>query len=221
MGLKFSYALPLPWARRDTHTKKFPSCNRFQTALPARGVSRALPGVSPRVASLLASYRMGFGSPARNRKKLEKYRKRPPPENRKKKKPKNRKKGSKIGFRGQFPSFRLFLPIFWRRPFSIFFSCFGPEARNPFCSWPTGAQCRERPRQRGVSEIECSSGCLQGPSTARTLRFQGARGRANREVQTVNLYAGKKGAVETGVKSSLKKAHTPSIRGKKGAQTVN
>ena len=32
-------------------------------------------------------------------------------------------------------------------------------------------------------------------------------GRVNREVQTVNWEAGKKGAVETGVKSGLKKAH--------------
>ena len=47
------------------------------------------------------------------------------------------------------------------------------------------------------------------------------RGRVNREVQTVNWEAGKKGAVETGVKSGLKKAHKPWIRGKKGAQTVN
>ena len=44
------------------------------------------------------------------------------------------------------------------------------------------------------------------------------RGRVNREVQTVNWEAGKKGAVETGVNSGLKKAW---IRGKKGAQTVN
>ena len=48
-----------------------------------------------------------------------------------------------------------------------------------------------------------------------------SRGRVNREVQTVNWGAGKKGAVETGVKSGLKKAHKPWIRGKKGAQTVN
>ena len=48
-----------------------------------------------------------------------------------------------------------------------------------------------------------------------------ARRRVNREVQTVNWEAGKKGAVETGVKSGLKKAHKPWIRGKKGAQTVN
>ena len=47
------------------------------------------------------------------------------------------------------------------------------------------------------------------------------RGRVNREVQTVNWEAGKKGAVETGVKSGLKKAYKPWIRGKRGAQTVN
>ena len=47
------------------------------------------------------------------------------------------------------------------------------------------------------------------------------RGRTNREVQTVNWEADKKGAVETGVKRGLKKAHKPRIRGKKGAQTVN
>ena len=41
------------------------------------------------------------------------------------------------------------------------------------------------------------------------------RGRINREVQTVNWEAGKKGAVETGVKRGLKKAHKPWIRGKK------
>ena len=45
------------------------------------------------------------------------------------------------------------------------------------------------------------------------------RGRVNREAQTVNWEAGKKGAVETGVKSGLKKARKPWIRGKKGAQT--
>ena len=42
----------------------------------------------------------------------------------------------------------------------------------------------------------------------------------NREVQTMNWEAGKEGAVETGVKRGLKKAHKPWIRGKKGAQTV-
>ena len=47
------------------------------------------------------------------------------------------------------------------------------------------------------------------------------RGRVNREVQTVNWEAGKKGAVETGVKSGRKKVHKPWIRGKKDAQTVN
>ena len=46
-------------------------------------------------------------------------------------------------------------------------------------------------------------------------------GRVNREVQTVNWEAGKEGAAETGVKSGLKKAHKPWIRGQKGAQTVN
>ena len=51
--------------------------------------------------------------------------------------------------------------------------------------------------------------------------FPITRRRANREVQTVNWKAGKEGAAETGVKSSLKKAHKPWIRGKKGAQTVN
>ena len=47
------------------------------------------------------------------------------------------------------------------------------------------------------------------------------RGRVGREVQTVNWEAGKEGAVETGVKSGLKKAHKPWIRGKYSAQTVN
>ena len=47
------------------------------------------------------------------------------------------------------------------------------------------------------------------------------RRRANREVQTVNWEGGGEGAVERGVKSSLKKAHQPWIRSKKGAQTVN
>ena len=49
----------------------------------------------------------------------------------------------------------------------------------------------------------------------------GTWGRVNREVQTVNWEAGKKEAVETGVKSGLKRAHKPWIRGQKGAQTVN
>ena len=47
------------------------------------------------------------------------------------------------------------------------------------------------------------------------------RSRANHEVQTMNWEAGGEGVVERGVKSSLKKAHKPWIRGKKGAQTVN
>ena len=46
-------------------------------------------------------------------------------------------------------------------------------------------------------------------------------GRVNREVQTVNWEGGGEGAGARGVKSSLKKAHKPWIRGKKGAQTVN
>ena len=50
---------------------------------------------------------------------------------------------------------------------------------------------------------------------------EGDRERVNREVQTVNWEAGREGAVERGVKSGLKKAHKPWIRGKKGAQTVN
>ena len=48
--------------------------------------------------------------------------------------------------------------------------------------------------------------------------FLFSRARKPREVQTVNWEAGKKGAVVTGVKSGLKKAHKPWIRGKKGAQ---
>ena len=47
------------------------------------------------------------------------------------------------------------------------------------------------------------------------------RERVNREVQTVNWEGGGEGAVARGVKSSLKKAHKPWIRGTKGAQTVN
>ena len=47
------------------------------------------------------------------------------------------------------------------------------------------------------------------------------RERVNREVQTVNWEVGKEGAVETGVKSSLQRAHKPWIRGQNGAQTVN
>ena len=47
------------------------------------------------------------------------------------------------------------------------------------------------------------------------------RRRVNREVQTVNWEAGKEGAVETGVKRGLKKAHKPWIRAKNRAQTVN
>ena len=45
------------------------------------------------------------------------------------------------------------------------------------------------------------------------------RGCENREVQTVNWEGGKEGAVERGVKSSLKKAHKPWIRGAKKART--
>ena len=43
----------------------------------------------------------------------------------------------------------------------------------------------------------------------------------NREVKTVNWEAGKEGAVETGVKRGLRKAHKPWIEGKNSAQTVN
>ena len=43
----------------------------------------------------------------------------------------------------------------------------------------------------------------------------------NREVQTVNWEVGKKGAVETGVKSGLKKAHkTVNHRGRSDTQAV-
>ena len=94
------------------------------------------------VANPLACYSIGFGPPARMR--------------RKKRKniwnglsPKNRKNSRKIGkiarkygF-GAFSYFSAIFPIFWRRPFtifSLFFSYFGPEARNLFCSRRVGSQ---------------------------------------------------------------------------------
>ena len=43
----------------------------------------------------------------------------------------------------------------------------------------------------------------------------------NCEVQTMSWEAGKEGAVETGVKRGLRKAHKPRIEGKNSAQTVN
>ena len=45
------------------------------------------------------------------------------------------------------------------------------------------------------------------------------RGCVNREVQTVNWEARKKGIAETGIKSGLKKANKPWSRGKNNAQT--
>ena len=53
------------------------------------------------------------------------------------------------------------------------------------------------------------------------LDLVSVRRRVNREVQTVNWEAGQEGAVETGVKRGLKKAHKPWIRGNNSAQTVN
>ena len=49
------------------------------------------------------------------------------------------------------------------------------------------------------------------------IQWRKFRRRANSEVQTVNWECGREGAVERGVKSSLKKVHKPWIRGKKGA----
>ena len=59
------------------------------------------------------------------------------------------------------------------------------------------------------------------PLERRVSHLKYARRRANREVQTVNWEGGGERAVKRGVKSSLKKAHKPWLRGKKGAQTVN
>ena len=48
--------------------------------------------------------------------------------------------------------------------------------------------------------------------------FRPLSGRLESEVQTVNSEGGGEGAVERSVKSNLKKAQKPWIRGKKGAQ---
>ena len=90
---------------------------------------------------------------------------------------------------------------------------------QPYCAVePSPGHIRCRELSRAVLESVPENGSV------RRVGSQGkctSRGRVNREVQTVNWEAGKKGAVETGVKSGLKKAHKPWIRGKKGAQTVN
>ena len=98
--------------------------------------------------------------------------------------------------------------------------------------FPVGAWAMLGSSDEGVSpriqQRECLPSLLSGswrpgvPDKAPKVR-KGAssRGPVNREVQTVNWDAGKKGAVETGVKRGLKKGHKPWIRGKKGAQTVN
>ena len=71
-------------------------------------------------------------------------------------------------------------------------------------------------------ELFSRFGPLGEGSAERFFTYQKlVRGRVNREVQTVNWEAGQKGAVETGVKSGLKKAHKPWIRGKNGTQTVH
>ena len=51
------------------------------------------------------------------------------------------------------------------------------------------------------------NGSLKGLSPSKLLQNAFNRGRVNREVQTVNWEGGGEGAVERGVKSSLKKAH--------------
>ena len=77
--------------------------------------------------------------------------------------------------------------------------------------------------RKGIDKWTCVQGALKGTNLrGRTEPFRRfSRGRVNREAQTVNWEAGKEGAAETGVKSGVKKAHKPWIRGKKGAQTVN
>ena len=66
-------------------------------------------------ATLLASYRIGFGLPGRNRTKIGKNRKRPPPE--------NRKNSRKIGKLAPKPFFSVIFPIL-----PLFFSYFLAEA---------------------------------------------------------------------------------------------
>ena len=87
-----------------------------------------------------ACCRIGFGPPVKigkNRKKHRKCRLQ------RKKQPKKRKNGSKIGFRGHSHIFRLLFRYFLAEavPYSFpILSYFGPEARNLFCSRPTGSQ---------------------------------------------------------------------------------
>ena len=101
-------------------------------------VTKKQPKSGSGVATPLACYRIGFGPPARNRKKIGKISvsasRGAPPENRK---TNSRKKGkwpqipvlSAILFSGAAEAY--IFPIF---------SYFGPEARNLFCSRPTVSQ---------------------------------------------------------------------------------
>ena len=96
------------------------------------------------LATPLASYRIGFGPLARKRKNRKNIENGLPQ--------KIGKNSRKIGEWPRNPVFEpsvlffgyFFSYIFWRRPFfyifPIFFSFFGPPARNLFCSWPTGSQ---------------------------------------------------------------------------------
>ena len=65
-----------------------------------------------RVETPLASYRIGFGPEARNRKKIGKIQKTASPKKIGKKWPKNRKMAPKPYFRAIFPIFRLFFSYF-------------------------------------------------------------------------------------------------------------
>ena len=113
------------------------------------------------------------------------------------------------------------------------------DQQRPKCSktcppelcFPThkGAQPRKKgAEKRPESMVWEGCPCANPPLSANPFSKPLTKGgvqqhlrRANREVQTVNWEGGGEGAVERGVKSSLKKAHKPWVKGNKGAQTVN
>ena len=101
------------------------SASSFNLAIAAFGGVESLFFKTP-----LACYRIGFGPPARNRKKTGQYRKRPLPLKIGKTQPKNRKNGSKIGFGGHFPIFCFFLSYFLGEAVS-FFILFGAGGPKP------------------------------------------------------------------------------------------
>ena len=76
--------------------------------------------IHPTIGTPLASYRLGFGPPARNRKNIENGL----PQKIRKNNPKNRKMAPKPYFRAIFPIFGLFFPYFLGAAVSYIFPIF-------------------------------------------------------------------------------------------------